>query len=89
MLGGAAQSPEPDLCTSQQNPYRPECTEPETGCTGYCERGRWDRRRQKKMKDNSMLEHPESKSNFQQQNLLAFIVTAHKLGQSHLNILIQ
>lgn len=31
-----------------------------------------------------MLEHPESKSNFQQQNLLGFIVTAHKLGRSRL-----
>lgn len=50
MPGAAAQSREPDLCTSQQNPYRPEYTEPETVCTGFCERGRWG---QKKMKHNS------------------------------------
>lgn len=31
-----------------------------------------------KMKDNSMLEHLESESNIQQQNLLGFIVTANK-----------
>lgn len=49
--GAAGRSPVPDLCTSQLNPYRPACTEPETAHTGYCEKGRWKTHRGKHIDD--------------------------------------
>lgn len=49
-LGAAGRSPAPDLCTSLLIPYRPVCTEPETGHTGYCGKGRWRQENIKKKK---------------------------------------
>lgn len=49
-LGAAGRSPAPDLCTSLLIPYRPVCTEPETGHTGYCGKGHWRQENIKKWK---------------------------------------